>query len=131
MKFPTRIYYTEADKALMWDRWQKGDWVSYRSSDLTSLPLPMSHPTFTWLDLNRVVDARQSNEDANQILPDEWREICASSLKCLCPIGVTSLRFALCRQAFENRVTQYSSINMRERLLWAQTVEKRRRTPVT
>jgi len=25
MKFPTRIYYTEADKALMWDRWQKGE----------------------------------------------------------------------------------------------------------
>jgi len=25
MKYPTRIYYTEADKALMWDRWQKGE----------------------------------------------------------------------------------------------------------
>ena len=25
MKYPTRIYYTETDKALMWDRWQKGD----------------------------------------------------------------------------------------------------------
>jgi len=25
MKYPTRIYYTEKDKALMWDRWQKGD----------------------------------------------------------------------------------------------------------
>ena len=25
MKYRTRIYYTEADKALMWDRWQKGD----------------------------------------------------------------------------------------------------------
>ena len=25
MKYPTRIYYTEADKAFMWDRWQKGD----------------------------------------------------------------------------------------------------------
>ena len=25
MKYPTRIYYSEADKALMWDRWQKGD----------------------------------------------------------------------------------------------------------
>ena len=24
MKYPTRIYYTEADKSLMWDRWQKG-----------------------------------------------------------------------------------------------------------
>ena len=22
MKYPTRIYYTEADKSLMWDRWQ-------------------------------------------------------------------------------------------------------------
>ena len=25
MGYPKRIYYTEADKALMWDRWQKGD----------------------------------------------------------------------------------------------------------
>ena len=25
MKYPTRIYYTAADKSLMWDRWQKGE----------------------------------------------------------------------------------------------------------
>ena len=25
MKYRTRIYYTEEQKALMWDRWQKGD----------------------------------------------------------------------------------------------------------
>ena len=25
MGYPTRIYYTEANKAIMWDRWQKGD----------------------------------------------------------------------------------------------------------
>jgi hypothetical protein len=25
MKYRKRIYYTKADKALMWDRWQKGD----------------------------------------------------------------------------------------------------------
>lgn len=25
MKYPSRIYYTEADKALMWDRWQRGE----------------------------------------------------------------------------------------------------------
>ena len=25
MGYPTRIYYTEEDKALMWDRWQKGE----------------------------------------------------------------------------------------------------------
>lgn len=25
MGYPKRIYYTEADKAIMWDRWQKGD----------------------------------------------------------------------------------------------------------
>mgnify|MGYP001819591487 CR=1 FL=1 len=25
MGYPTRIYYTEADKSLMWDRWQKGE----------------------------------------------------------------------------------------------------------
>ena len=25
MGYATRIYYTEKDKALMWDRWQKGE----------------------------------------------------------------------------------------------------------
>ena len=25
MKYRTRIFYTKADKALMWDRWQKGE----------------------------------------------------------------------------------------------------------
>ena len=25
MKYRKRIYYTEADKSLMWDRWQKGN----------------------------------------------------------------------------------------------------------
>ena len=25
MKYRTRIYYSDAQKALMWDRWQKGD----------------------------------------------------------------------------------------------------------
>jgi hypothetical protein len=25
MKYRPRIYYTEEQKALMWDRWQKGD----------------------------------------------------------------------------------------------------------
>ena len=25
MKYRPRIYYTNADKALMWERWQKGD----------------------------------------------------------------------------------------------------------
>ena len=25
MGYPTRVYYTETDKALMWDRWQKGE----------------------------------------------------------------------------------------------------------
>jgi hypothetical protein len=26
-KYRQRIYYTEADKTLMWERWQKGDSV--------------------------------------------------------------------------------------------------------
>ncbi len=25
MKYPSRIYYTDTDKSLMWDRWQKGE----------------------------------------------------------------------------------------------------------
>ena len=25
MKYPRRIYYTETDKGLMWDRWEKGE----------------------------------------------------------------------------------------------------------
>ncbi len=28
MKYRTRIYYTEEQKALMWDRWQKGESLS-------------------------------------------------------------------------------------------------------
>jgi hypothetical protein len=28
MKMRPRIYYTETDKALMWDRWQKGESLS-------------------------------------------------------------------------------------------------------
>jgi IS30 family transposase len=28
MKYPTRIYFTETDKAMMWDRWQKGESLS-------------------------------------------------------------------------------------------------------
>jgi IS30 family transposase len=28
MKYPTRIYYTETDKSLMWDRWQKGESIN-------------------------------------------------------------------------------------------------------
>jgi len=27
-KYRPRIYYTEADKTLMWDRWQKGEWLN-------------------------------------------------------------------------------------------------------
>ena len=25
MKYPTRIYYTETDRAEMWNRWEKGE----------------------------------------------------------------------------------------------------------
>ena len=28
MGYPTRIYYTDADKALIWDRWQKGESIN-------------------------------------------------------------------------------------------------------
>ena len=28
MKYRTRIYYTEAQKTLMWDHWQKGESLS-------------------------------------------------------------------------------------------------------
>ena len=28
MKYPTRIYYTETDKSLMWDRWEKGESIN-------------------------------------------------------------------------------------------------------
>ena len=31
MKQRPRIYYTEADKALMWDRWQKGESLNSRT----------------------------------------------------------------------------------------------------
>ena len=35
MKYPARIYYTESDKALMWDRWQRGESLSARSTALS------------------------------------------------------------------------------------------------
>ncbi len=28
MRYRTRIFYTDTDKSLMWDRWQKGDSMS-------------------------------------------------------------------------------------------------------
>ena len=31
MKYPTRIYYTETDKTMMWDRWQKGESLHSRA----------------------------------------------------------------------------------------------------
>jgi hypothetical protein len=32
MKGPTRIYYTKADKVLMWGRWQKGESLNLGAS---------------------------------------------------------------------------------------------------
>jgi len=31
MKYSTRIYYTEKQKSVMWERWQKGasDWIGH------------------------------------------------------------------------------------------------------
>ena len=36
MKYRTRIYYTEAQKSLMWDRWQKGESLSSSRGSLTA-----------------------------------------------------------------------------------------------
>ncbi len=38
MKQRPRTYYTETDKSLMWDRWQKGD--IHVSLPLTYYPVP-------------------------------------------------------------------------------------------
>jgi len=40
MKYPTRIYYTESDKGLMWDRWEKGE--SGTPSQNSSVFVPLS-----------------------------------------------------------------------------------------
>jgi hypothetical protein len=40
MKYPTRIYYTETDKALMWDRWQKGESLNCIARRWTPALLP-------------------------------------------------------------------------------------------
>jgi len=39
MKYRTRIYYSEEQKSLMWDRWQKGDVIllSYRGIRWTTI----------------------------------------------------------------------------------------------
>jgi len=61
MKYRTRIFYTEADKALMWDRWQKGDSLhaiarlfdrSHGSSILTMVIVPVLYATVFRLDAN-------------------------------------------------------------------------------
>ena len=33
MKQRPRIYYTESQKALMWERWQKGDSLTVKATD--------------------------------------------------------------------------------------------------
>ena len=38
MKYRTRIYYTEAQKTLMWDRWQKGESLSSIDSLTATIP---------------------------------------------------------------------------------------------
>jgi hypothetical protein len=35
MKYPTRIYYTEADKSLMWARWQDGAVDDFTLSEIS------------------------------------------------------------------------------------------------
>lgn len=30
MNYPIRVYYTEADKSLMWDRWRKGESLTWQ-----------------------------------------------------------------------------------------------------
>jgi len=41
MNYRPRIYYTETDKALMWDRWQKGESLKLHWSlwKVTEVPL--------------------------------------------------------------------------------------------
>jgi len=41
MKYRTRIYYSEGQKALMWDRWQKGDTL-HQIAKLFARPAPDS-----------------------------------------------------------------------------------------
>lgn len=43
MKRRTRIQYTEADKALMWERWRQGESLHHRPSLRPS-------PSFDWWD---------------------------------------------------------------------------------
>jgi len=44
MGYPTRIYYTEADKALIWDRWQKGESINAigRHWGVVSVTVPLN-----------------------------------------------------------------------------------------
>ncbi len=44
MKQRRRIYYTETDKALMWDRWEEGESLNSigRRCDKISYPLPLN-----------------------------------------------------------------------------------------
>ena len=62
MKYRTRIYYTEEQKAFMWDRWKKGNLQAIREhspSVLRNLLMPQIRPAvrITGLDLRRGVNS--------------------------------------------------------------------------
>ena len=50
MKYRKRIYYTEADKALMWDRWQKGDTL-HEIAELSGLEGDLKAPAWMGPDV--------------------------------------------------------------------------------
>ena len=45
MKYRTRIYYTEEQKALMWDHWQRGDSLATIAQ---ATFLHSTHPSGEW-----------------------------------------------------------------------------------
>ena len=61
MKYPTRIYHTDADNGLMWDRWEEGESLNSYSPSLRS-----------WSFINTrhfVEDRRDTSCAATAIMP--------------------------------------------------------------
>ena len=65
MGYPTRVYYTEKDKALMWDRWQKGESLNaiarHFGRSHSSVPASHAEDARSWPHCWRGVDPRAAS----------------------------------------------------------------------
>ena len=100
MKYPTRIYYTEADKALMWDRWQKGESLNsiarHFGRSHSSIQGVLARTGVFWQGLAASARHRDSDHDQRQPLRMAIDELCSVLSRALGPrrvyVGITYIR---------------------------------------